>query len=36
MEKSTQISTNKVPKEGSWFICLSVILFDSVFRTCKN
>ena len=27
---------NKIPKEGSQFICLSVILIDSVFRTGKN
>ena len=25
-----------MPKEGSQFICLSVILIDSVFRTGKN
>ena len=27
---------NKIPKEGSQFICLSVILIDPVFRTGKN
>ena len=27
---------NKIPKEGSQSICLSVILIDSVFRTGKN
>ena len=36
-EKSTQISmTIKVPKEGSQYICLPVILIDSVFRTGKS
>ena len=27
---------NKIPKEDSQFICLSVILIDSVFKTEKN
>ena len=27
---------NEIPKESSKFICLSVILIDSVFRTGKN
>ena len=27
---------NKIPKEGSQFICLSVIFMDFVFRTGKN
>ena len=27
---------NKIPKEGFQFICLSVILIDSVFKTGKN
>ena len=27
---------NKIPKEGSQCLCLSVILIDSVFRTGKN
>ena len=27
---------NKIPKEGSHFICLSMILIDSVFRTGTN
>ena len=36
MEKSTQnFHNNKITKEGSQFICLSVILTDSVFRTGK-
>ena len=26
----------KIPKEASQFICLSVTLIDSVFRTAKN
>ena len=34
-EKSTQIFTT-MPKEGSQYICLSVILIDSVFITRKN
>ena len=29
-------SSNKIPKEGSQFICLSVLLIDSVLRTGKN
>ena len=29
-------NNNKIPKEGSQFICLSVLLIDSVFRTGKN
>ena len=33
---NTNFYDNKIPKEGSQFICLSVILFDSVFRTGKN
>ena len=37
MEKSTQIfHNNKIPREGSQFIWLSVILTNSVFRTGKN
>ena len=37
MEKSTQnFRNNKIPKEGSQFICLSVILIDSEFKTGKN
>ena len=37
MEKSTQnFHNNKIPKEGSQFICLSVILIDSEFKTGKN
>ena len=27
---------NKVPKEDSLYICLLVILIDSIFRTCRN
>ena len=27
---------NKIPKEGSQFICLSVVLIDSIFRAVKN
>ena len=33
---NTNFHNNKIPKEGSQFICLSVILIDSVFRTGKN
>ena len=33
---NTNFHDNKIPKEGSQFICLSVILIDSVFRTGKN
>ena len=33
---STSFHDNKIPKEGSQFICLSVILIDSVFRMGKN
>ena len=32
----TNFHDNKVPKEGSQYICLSVILTDSVFSTGKN
>ena len=31
----TNFHYNKIPKESSKFICLSVILIDSVFRTGK-
>ena len=35
--KSTHVSViPKEPKEGSQFICLSVILIDSVFKTSKS
>ena len=27
---------NKIPKEGSQYICLSVVLLDSIFKTDKN
>ena len=30
---NTNFHEDKVPKEGSRYICLSVILIDSVFRT---
>ena len=30
------IYINRIPKEGSQYICLSVILFDSIFKTGKN
>ena len=33
---STNLHDNKIPKEGSQLICLSVILINSVFRTGKN
>ena len=33
---NTDFHGDKVPKEGSQYICLSVILIDSVFRTGKN
>ena len=33
---NTNFHNNKIPKVGSNFICLSVILIDSVFRTGKN
>ena len=33
---STNFHNNKIPKEGSQFICLLVILINSVFRTNKN
>ena len=33
---NTNFHNNKVPREGFQFICLSVILIDSVFRTDKN
>ena len=33
---NTNSLNNKIPKEGSQFICWSVILIDSVFRTGKN
>ena len=34
MEKQRQIFM--IPKEGSQFICLLVILSDSVFKACKS
>ena len=33
---STTFPGDKVPKEGSQCICLSVVLIDSVFRTGKD
>ena len=33
---NTNSLNNKIPKEGSQFICWSVILIDSVFRAGKN
>ena len=33
---NTNFHNNKIPGEGSQFICLSVIFIDSVFRTGKN
>ena len=33
---NTNLHNNKIPKEGSQYICLSVILIDAVFRTGKN
>ena len=35
-KRKTNFQNNKVPKEGFQFICLSVILIDSVFRTDKR
>ena len=32
---NSNFHSNKMPKEGSQFICLSVILVNSVFRTGK-
>ena len=33
---NTNFHNNKIPKEGSQYICLSIILPNSVFRTGKN
>ena len=33
---NTNFHNEKIPKEGSQLICLSVILIDSVFRMRKN
>ena len=33
---NTNFHDNKIPKNSSQFICLSVILINSVFRTGKN
>ena len=35
-EINTNICNNKIPKKGSQYICLSVILLDSNFKTDKN
>ena len=35
-KSNTNFHNNKIPKEGSQSICLSVILIDSVFRTGNN
>ena len=35
-ETNTNFYNNKIPKEGSQLICLTVILIDSVFRAGKN
>ena len=36
MEKSKHFHNNKIPKEGSQFNCLSVILIGSVYRKNKS
>ena len=33
---NTNFHNNKIPRQGSQFICLSVILIDFVFRTGRN
>lgn len=33
---NTNIYENKIPKEGVHYVCLSVILIDSVFRMGKS
>ena len=33
---NTNFHNNEIPRQGSQFICLSVILIDSVFRVGKN
>ena len=33
---NTNFFNNKIPKEDSHYICLSVILIGSLFRKCKN
>ena len=33
---NTNFHNNKIPKEGSQFVCLPAILIDCVFRTGKN
>ena len=33
---NTNFHNNKIPEEGSQFVCLSVILIDSVFQSGKN
>ena len=36
MKKKSTFHDDKVPNEGSQYICLSVVLIDSIFRTRKN
>ena len=33
---NTNFQNNKIPKEDTWFICLSVVWIDSIFRAGKN
>ena len=33
---NTIFDNNKIPKEGAQFICLPIILIDSLCRTCNN
>ena len=33
---NTNFYNNKIPKEGSEFICWSLILINSIFKPCKN
>ena len=33
---NTNFHNNKIPKEDSQYICLSIIFLDSIFRTGKN
>ena len=33
---NTNFHNNKIPKEGSHYICLSVILLDSILKTDKK
>ena len=36
LKNQHEFHPNKIPKEDSQYICLSVILIDSAFRTGKN